>query len=99
MHEEIPTSSTTIIIDTNHHNTCCLRSAPYKCLYFVGLKFHEFREFGIVHEINSAKFEPLHCHAHGQHTSAKFFPRILSKQLFAKNLDPQNISAIRYVVM
>ena len=30
------------------------------------------------------KFEPLHCHAHGQNASVKFFQQIPSKQLFTK---------------
>ena len=45
------------------------------------------------------KFEPLHCHTHGQHEFVDFSQQLPSKQLYiCEHLGPRNISAIWYIV-
>ena len=53
-------------------------------LIFCGFLFLNFTNLESFVKFIQLKFEPLCCHVHGQHASAKYFSRIPSKQLFAK---------------
>ena len=59
---------------------------PYSAYISRVFNFANFANLEPFAKLIQLKFEPLGCHAHGQHALAKFFQRIPSKQQFAKIL-------------
>ena len=57
---------------------------PYSACISQVFNFANFANLESLVKFIELKFEPLHCHIHGQHKFAKFFQRIPSKQLSAK---------------
>ena len=56
--------------------------------------FVNFVNFESFAKFIQLKFEPLHCQAHGQHASAKFFSMKSFKTAFCENVDLRNMSGI-----
>ena len=73
-------------------------SKPYGAYISRVFNFANFANLESFAKFIQRKFEPLRCNTYGQHEFAKFIQRIpLIKAAIRENLDPRNISAIRYV--